>query len=330
MNAFKQAWRSRVRIPLMAALSMVVCVPVWATDYPKRPITLIVPFAPGGPTDVTARIFARAITSELGQSVVVDNRPGAGGTLGGGIAARAAADGYTLLWGGTSTLAVAPSLYSSLPYEPLKSFQPVSRAVRGPLVLVVSSKLPVHTVADVVALAKSKPGSLNFGSAGVGSIIHLTGELFKSRAGIDMVHVPYKGNAQVLTDLAGDHLDMAFVALGHMLTHLNDGGLRPIAITSSARNSLVPDLPTMAESGYPGFESLEWFGLVAPKEIPADVLEKLNTAFRHASTQQAVRADVARLGFSPVEETPQQFSEAIAAESAKWRQVVKEANVSVE
>ncbi|WP_338617232.1 tripartite tricarboxylate transporter substrate binding protein [Pigmentiphaga sp. CHJ604] len=330
MNASRQAWHRHARVLLAWTLSAAALSAAWAADYPSRPVTLIVPFAAGGPTDVTARIFARAISPELGQTVVVDNRPGAGGTLGGGLAARAAADGYTLLWGGTSTLAVAPSLYASLPYDPLASFQPVSRAVRGPLVLAVNSKLPVRTVADVVALAKAKPGRLSFGSAGVGSIIHLTGELFKARAGIDMIHVPYKGNAQVLTDLTGDHLDMAFIALGHMLPHMQDGGLRPIAISSLERNPLVPDLPTLAESGYPGFESLEWFGLVAPKGIPADVLAKLNSAFRHASQHPSVRAEIAKLGYMPVDETPDQFSAAVVAEGRKWKQVVMDAKVSVE
>ncbi|VCU68401.1 Tripartite tricarboxylate transporter family receptor [Pigmentiphaga humi] len=330
MNAFQSAWRCHVRALLACTLAAAAVPAAWATDYPNRPVTLIVPFAAGGPTDVTARIFARAITPELGQTVVVDNRPGAGGTLGGGLAARAAADGYTLLWGGTSTLAVAPALYAKLPYDPQASFQPVSRAVRGPLVLTVSSKLPVRTLGELVALAKSKPGRLSFGSAGVGSIIHLTGELLKARAGIDMVHVPYKGNAQVLTDLEGDHLDMAFIALGHILPHMKDGGLRPIAITSSERNALAPDLPTLAESGYPGFESLEWFGLVAPKGIPEDVLAKLNTAFRHASRQPAVQAEIAKLGYMPVDETPAQFTAAMVAEGKKWKQVVTDAQVTVE
>lgn len=330
MNASKQAWHRHARILLALTLSLAVLLPARAADYPNRPITLIVPFAAGGPTDVTARIFARAIAPELGQTVVVDNRPGAGGILGGGQVARAEADGYTLLWGGTSTLAVAPSLYASLPYDPIKSFQPVSRAVRGPLVLAVNNKLPVRTVADIVALAKAKPGTLTFGSAGAGSIIHLTGELFKARAEIDMIHVPYKGNAPVLTDLTGDHLDMAFVALGHMLPHIQDGGLRPIAISSLERNPLVPDLPTMAESGYPGFESLEWFGLLAPKGIPADVLGKLNSAFRHAGQQPEVHAALAKLGYSPVDETPEQFAEAIVAEGRKWKRVLTDAKITAQ
>lgn len=330
MNAVNSAWRGRARALLAWALATAILPSAWAADYPNRPVTLIVPFAAGGPTDVTARIFARAISSELGQTVVVDNRPGAGGTLGGGLVARAAADGYTLLWGGTSTLAVAPALYAKLPYDPQTSFQPVSRAVRGPLVLTARGKLPASTLSELVALAKSKPGRLSFGSAGVGSIIHLTGELLKMRAGIDMVHVPYKGNAQVLTDLDGNHLDVAFIALGHILPHMKDGGLRTIAITSSERHPLAPNLPTMAESGYPGFESLEWFGLVAPKGIPQEVLEKLNTAFRHASRQTAVTAEVAKLGYLAVDETPDQFKAAVVEEGKKWKRVVTDANVTVE
>jgi tripartite-type tricarboxylate transporter receptor subunit TctC len=211
----------------------------------------------------------------------------------------------------------------------LKSFQPVSRAVRGPLVLVVNSKLPVKTLADLVELARTNPGKLNFGSAGVGSIIHLTGELLRSEAKVDITHVPYKGNSQVMTDLTGGTLQMAFVALGHMLPHMRDGGIRPLAITSSERNPLAPDLPTVAET-FPGFESMEWFGLVAPAGIPAEALSKLNLAFRHASQKPELRDSVAQLGYMSVDETPEQFTAAIRQEGAKWRQVVTQANVQVE
>ena len=298
-----------------------------AADYPARPITLIVPFAAGGPTDVTARIYAQAISTELGQPVVIDNRPGAGGTLGGGQAARATADGYTLLWGGTSTLAVAPSLFAKLPYDPVASFQPISRAVIGPLVLAVNNKLGVRSVAELIALAKAKRGSLNFGSAGVGSIIHLTGELFKSRAGVDIVHIPYKGNAPVMADLIGGQLDMAFVALGHMLPHMAKGDIRAVAITSAQRNALAPDLPTVAEEGFPGFESREWFGLVAPKGVPQDITTRLNAAFRRAGAQSSVQREIGKLGYAAVQETPVQFAAAMAAESQKWREVITRANV---
>jgi tripartite-type tricarboxylate transporter receptor subunit TctC len=298
-----------------------------AAAYPTRPIILIVPFPAGGPTDVTARIYAQAISAELGQPVVIDNRPGAGGTLGGGQAARAVADGYTLLWGGTSTLAVAPSLYAKIPYHPVSSFQPISRAVIGPLVLAVSNKLDVRKLSELVALAKGKPGVLNFGSAGVGSIIHLTGELFKLRSGADIVHIPYKGNAPVMTDLLAGQLDMAFVALGHMLPHISKGDIRAIAITSAQRNVLAPDLPTIAEEGYAGFESREWFGLVAPKGVPSEITARLNAAFRHASAEPSVNREIARLGYTSIQESPTQFADAMAMESQKWRDVIVRAKV---
>ncbi|MDF2118785.1 tripartite tricarboxylate transporter substrate binding protein [Roseiarcaceae bacterium H3SJ34-1] len=331
MKSIKPTWLGHGCGLLACTLALTILQPAArADDYPSRTITLVVPFAAGGPTDVTARIFARAISPELGGTVVVDNRPGVGGTMSGGVVARAAADGYTLLWGGTSTMAVAPSLYARLPYDPLGSFQPVSRAVVGPLVLVVSSKLPVRNLTELVALAQSKPGELNYGSAGIGSIIHLTGQLLKSRAGIDMVHVPYKGNAQVLTDLMNGDLDMAFIALGQTLPLMQDAGLRAIAISSLERNPLAPDLPTIAESGYPGFESLEWFGLVAPKGIPASMLAKLSTAFRHASNQPSVQDAIAKLGYLPVDETPDQFVAAIGSESKKWREVVTQAKIQIE
>lgn len=299
----------------------------WAQEFPSKLMTLIVPFAAGGPTDVTARLFAKAISDELKQQVVVDNRPGAGGLLGGGVVARATPDGYTLLWGGTSTLAVAPSLYTKMPYDPFKSFQPVSRALRGPLVLVVNSKLQVNTLSELITLAKAKPGQLNFGSAGAGSIIHLTGELLKSQAKIDIHHIPYKGNAQVLTDLAAGVLDMAFIALGHVLSHLHDPNLRAIAISSLERNPLAPNLPTLAESGLPGFESMEWFGLVAPRGIPPQALERLNMAFRSASEQPQLRESIAKLGYTPIKESPEQFYDAMRVDGQKWRTVVTSANI---
>jgi tripartite-type tricarboxylate transporter receptor subunit TctC len=204
MNALAGAMLRHARhLLVVAAMACAAAAPMaWSQGFPDKPISLIVPFAAGGPTDVTARLFAKEIGADLGQTVVVDNRPGAGGLMGGGIAARSKADGYTLLWGGTSTMAVAPSLYSNLPYDPLTSFSPVSRAVRGPLVLAVNNKLPVKTLADLVELAKAHPGTINFGSAGVGSIIHLTGEMFRARVGIDITHIPYKGNAEVMTTFA--------------------------------------------------------------------------------------------------------------------------------
>lgn len=297
------------------------------SNFPSKPIKLIVPFAAGGPTDVTARIFAKAISEELKQAVVVENRPGAGGTLGGSMVSRATPDGYTLLWGGTSTMAVAPSLFKSLPYEPLTSFQPVSRAVQGPLVLVINSQLPVQNVQELVAYAKKNPAKINYGSAGLGSIIHLTGEMFKSRAGIDIVHVPYRGNGFVMTDLSSGVVQMAFIALGHVLPHLRDGHVRALAITSKERNSLAPDLPTLNESGFAGFESEEWFGLMAPVGIPADALSRLNQAFRKASSRPDVRNNVSALGYESVEESPQHFSQAIKAGSAKWQGVITSANI---
>lgn len=297
------------------------------SDFPSKPIKLIVPFSAGGPTDVTARIFSKAISEELGQAVVVENRPGAGGTLGGTIAARATPDGYTLLWGGTSTMAVAPTLYKSLPYDPLTSFQPVSRAVQGPLVLVVNTKLPVKSVTELIAYAKKYPGKINYGSAGLGSIIHLTGEMFRARAGIDIVHVPYKGNGYVMTDLSAGVVQMAFIALGHILPHLRDGNLRALAITSMTRNPLAPGIPTMNESGLADFESEEWFGLMAPSGIPANALARLNIAFRKISASDDIRRSVAALGYQSVDESPQHFSIAIKDGAEKWQGVISNAGI---
>jgi len=300
----------------------------WPQEFPDRPITLIVPFSAGGPTDVTARLFAQAMAREAGKPVIVENRPGAGGATGGGIAARARPDGYTLLWAGTSTLTVAPALYASLPYDAHTSFQPVGRAMTGPLALVVHGKLPARSVADLVALARAKPGTINFGSAGIGSIIHLTGEMFRQRAAIDITHVPYKGNAEVLTDLSAGRLQMAFMALGQVMPQLGKGDIRVLAVTSLDRVASLPGVPTVAESGYPGFESVEWFGLLAPAKTPVDVLQRLQRLYAAVASQRAVADAITALGYVAIRDTPEQFSRTIAQDADKWRQTVATAHVT--
>jgi tripartite-type tricarboxylate transporter receptor subunit TctC len=298
-----------------------------AAAYPVRPITLIVPFAPGGPTDASARLFAKAVGSAIGQTIVVDNRPGAGGTLGGGVAARAAADGYTLLWGGTSTIAVAPGLYPTLPYDPVTSFQPISRAVTGPLVLGVSKKLDCTSVAQLVDMARQRPGQLNYGSSGVGSILHLTGEMLKANAGVDIVHVPYKGASYVMTDLAAGTLQMAFLGLGHAMAHTSE--IRILATSGRHRSPQLPAIPTMIESGQRDFESMEWFGLLAPAGLPPAVLEKLSAAYSQASQTASVRDGVASLELEAVNESPEQFRLAIASEGAKWKTIIQNAHIVI-
>ena len=298
-----------------------------AATYPVRPITLIVPFAPGGPTDASARLFAKAMGGLLAQPILVDNRPGAGGTLGGGIAARAAPDGYTLLWGGTSTIAVAPGLYASLPYDPITSFQPISRAVTGPLVLCVSGKHDYTTVEDLAAQARQRPGQLNYGSSGVGSILHLTGEMFKSSADIDIVHVPYKGASLILTDLTSGLLQMAFLGMGHAMAHTKE--IRILATAGRQRSAQLPKVPTMIESGQRDFESMEWFGLLAPAGISPEVLARLSDAYTRASQMKEVRDGVSHLELEPVNESPEHFRLAIASEGAKWKTIIKNARISI-
>ncbi len=320
----------RAMLRLVMAIGALVPPAAWSQPYPDRPVTLLVPFSAGGPTDVTARLFAQAMALETGKPVIIENRPGAGGTTGGGIAARARPDGYTLLWAGTSTLAVAPALYGRLPYDARQSFQPVGRVMTGPLALVVTGKLPVRTIGELVALARAKPDVINYGSAGIGSVIHLTGEMFRKRADIEITHIPYKGNAEVLTDLSAGRLQMAFMALGQVIPQLQKGGIRVLAVTSLQRVPSLPQVPTVAESGYPGFESVEWFGLLAPAGTPPDVLERLRQVYGRAANQRAVVEGIAALNYSPIKDTPEQFAQAIANDSQKWRGVSTAAGIDMQ
>ena len=294
-----------------------------AADYPSRPLTLVVPFAAGGGTDGTARVLANALSLALGQPLVVENRPAAGGVLSVAQVAAARPDGYTLLWANTTTLGIAPYLYHNVAYDPVDSFYHISRAATGPLVLVVNPAVPARDVSELIALAKSRPGVLNFGSAGNGTVNHLCTEYFKSRTGTDIVHVPYKGNGPALTDIMTGQIQMLFGGMGQLVPYVKSGKVRALAVASAKRHHLLPDLPTFAEAGISDFVIMEWFGLVAPAGVPQNVADRLSEGFRTAAATESVRNLISGYGYDAISETPQEFRAAVTREGARWKAVIK-------
>ena len=319
------------RVILAAVVALASALAGHATNaqpYPSRPIKLIVPFPPGGPVDVMGRLVAQQLTDSFG-TVIVDNRPGAGGTIGSRGAAAAASDGYTLLFGSSTTLAAAPALYGSIGYDPIRSFLPVAMISSVPFAIVVSPKLPVHSVQDLIGYAKAHPGKLNYG-APTGALPHLTGEMFKTAAGVDIVHIPYKGAANGITDLLAGQVDLTFEPISVLVGHIRDGSLRALAVTGETRSAELPDLPTMIESGYPSVVSVSWSGVVAPAGTPDTVVTRLNAAVNAGLGTPQMQAALARLGAAPRPGTPAEFAAFIAAETPKWAAVVKAAHISVE
>jgi tripartite-type tricarboxylate transporter receptor subunit TctC len=324
-------WSRRQALQALACVAAAtIASSIRAQTYPSRPVTIIVPFPPGGPTDITARRLAAALSSQFGQQFVIDNKPGAGGTLGTAFVAKAQPDGYTLLWGGTSTIAVAPSLYRNLTYEPLKDFSPVSLAASGPLLLAGTPSLPANNVKELIALARTAPSKLNFASAGTGTSTHLTGELFKAKANIDIVHVPYKGGGPALNDVLGGQVQLIFDTLAIVLPHVKSGKLRAFAVTSAKRHPLIPDIPTVAESGFPGFESTVWFGMLAPARTPREVVMRLSAEMRGAAARPELQETFSSQGLDTISNTPDAFAELIRTETAKWTEVVRVSGSKIE
>ncbi|WP_137916926.1 tripartite tricarboxylate transporter substrate binding protein [Hydrogenophaga sp. 2FB] len=301
-----------------------------AQAYPSKPITMIVPFSAGGTTDILARIVGQALTEELGQSVIIDNRAGAGGNIGAQAAARAPADGYTLFMGTVGTHAINQSLYKKIPFDPVKDFTPLSRVANVPNLLVAHPSQPFKTVREMIAYAKANPGRINFGSSGSGSSIHLSGELFKSMAKVDMVHVPYKGSAPAVSDLLGNQIAIMFDNMPSAIQHVRSGKLRPIAVTTAKRSPELPDVPTIAEAGVPGYEATSWFGLFTVAGTPAPIVAQLNKALLKVLNQAEVKQKIAGQGGEVVAESSEQFAAFIKAESAKWGKVVKESGASAD
>jgi tripartite-type tricarboxylate transporter receptor subunit TctC len=298
--------------------------------YPTKPITIIVPFSAGGTTDILARVVGLHVGQTLGQPVIVDNRAGAGGNIGTQAVARAPADGYTLLMGTVGTHAINQGLYKKLPFDPIKDFAPLSRVAMVPNLLVANPAQPYKNVKELIAYAKANPGKVNFASSGSGTSIHLSGELFKQMTQIDMQHVPYKGSAPAVADLIGGQTAIMFDNMPSVMPHVKAGKLRALAVTTAKRSPALPDVPTIAESGVPGYDTSSWFGLLAPVGTPADVVAKLNAAIAKALADPDVKTKLAEQGAEPHPEKPEQFAAFIASETAKWGKVVKESGASVD
>lgn len=301
-----------------------------ATGYPAKPIRLVVPFPAGGPTDAMARLIGQHLSQQLGQPVVIDNRGGAGGTIATEAAAQAAPDGYTLFFSTTGTMAINPWLYRSLKVDPLKSFDAVGSVASTANVLVVPKSLPVSNVKELVALARQKPGALTFGSAGNGSSNHLSGELFKSMAGIDIVHVPYKGSAAAFTDLLGGRISMMFDTVSSQVQYISTGKVKALGVTGATRSEALPKVPTIAEAGLPGFDVTIWFGLSAPKGTAPDVIRRLNSELQAVLVQADVQSQLAALGARPLPGTPADFSKMIEHDAGKWSPVVKASGATLD
>ena len=318
-------------VVLAAVIAIGAVAPVAAQGtYPTKPVRLVVPFPAGGTTDILARAVAQKLSETWGQQVIVDNRPGAGGNIGSELVAKSPPDGYTLLMGTVGTHAINPSLYAKMPYDHVKDFVPVILVAGVPNVLVVNPSLPVNSVQELIAYAKANPNKLNFASSGNGTSIHLSGELFKTMTGVQMTHVPYKGSAPALTDLIGGQVQLMFDNLPSSLQFIKAGKLRALAVTSLARSSTLPELPTLAESGLPGFEASSWFGVLAPAGTPNDIVKKLNGEIAAWLASPDAKEKLAAQGAIAAGGTPDTFVTHIAAESAKWAKVVKVSGAHVD
>ena len=300
-----------------------------AAGYPDKPVTIIVPFAAGGNTDAFARLVGQELDIALGQRFVVDNKAGAGGNLGVGQLARSEPDGYTLGMGTVSTHAINPTLYKNLPYDPDTAFAPISLFVTLPNVLAVNPKIEANTVPELIELVKAKPDTYTFASSGVGTSIHLAGEMLMARTGIKMNHVPYKSSGQVMTDVVAGHVDMAFDNIPTVAQQAKAGNVRALAVTSLERAPLMPDVPPMADY-LPGFEATSWHGLFAPAGTPPEIVDKISLEVQRIMKLPAMQEKLQGMGAKPIGNTPEEFAQFIAAERAKWAQVIKDANVTIE
>jgi tripartite-type tricarboxylate transporter receptor subunit TctC len=315
--------------PLFAFLLAVFVQNAPAQSYPSHSIKLIVPFPPAGATDIVGRIVAQKLGERLGQPVVVENRPGAGGSLGSDLAAKAAPDGYTILIATSSTHSIGPVL-QKLPYDPIKDFAPITHVANIPNVLVVSPKLPVKNLSDLVNLAKSQPGKLKFASSGIGTIVHLNGELFKMIARVDMVHVPYKGTQLAAPDIANGNIAMLVDSLASALPNIRNGNARPLALNAPKRSALLPEIPTFAEAGMPEFDLYTWFGMFAPAGTPAEVVARLQRETVAALKAPDLLERFDAVGAEPVGSTPGEFVERIRSDARKWGEVIRTANVKAQ
>ena len=316
--------------PIAIVLLCCACVTHAQAQYPVKPIRIIVAYTPAGTTDILARAIGQRFTETWKQPVIVDNRPGANGNIGTEVAAKAPADGYTLLMATAGTHGVNPGLYPKLPYDAVKDFAPISLAAVVPNILVVNNTLPVKNVQELVTYAKKNPGKLSFGSPGIGSTGHLSAELFKTLAGIDMVHVAYKGSAPTLQDLMGGQVQVVIDNIPPYLPHVKAGKIRALAVTPAKRSPAAPDLPTMAEAGIKGYDAASWFGLLAPAGTPPEIVGQLSEETRRILSMPDVREKLLSLGAQPAGSTPDEFARFIDAEIAKWNRVIRSANVTLQ
>ena len=302
----------------------------WAQDFPSRSLKLVVPYAPGGGADSVARIVAKRVAENVGQPIVIENKGGAGSIVGTDLVAKAEPDGYTLLLGQSGPISINPAVYKTLPYDPVKDFAPITMTTAYPYILVVNSESPAKTLKEFVVLAKSKPGAMNYGSTGVGAANHLVAELFNSKAGLKMTHVPYRGTALAVGDLVSGQLNVVFGDPISVLPHIRSGKLRALAVTSLERSPVAPEVPTVAESGYPGFEALAWHGILAPAKTPPAVIKKLNAEIVKALADPATRELLEKQAMQTVGNSPEAFASFIQKDIATWKAVAAAANVTVE
>ena len=315
-----------VTLPLLAASPLAL-----AQSWPSKPIRLVVPFPAGGATDLLARAIAQGIGNGFGQPIVVDNRPGAGGTLGSAEVAKAVPDGHTLLMSTSSTHAIAPHLNPNLPYNAEADFTPVAWVANATNIVLVPKDLPVASIEDLIAYARARPGQLNYASSGNGTIVNLTAEAFKAQAGVFIVHIPYRGTALAIPDLVSGKVQLLFDSIVSGLPHVKDGKLKALAVTGAKRSALVPEIPTVAESGLPGFESNTWFGIYGPKGMSADITNRVATELQRALQKPDVAERLARLGAEPVGDAgPARFAAMVKADSARWAALIRDRKITAE
>ncbi|CAG9178178.1 tripartite tricarboxylate transporter substrate binding protein [Cupriavidus respiraculi] len=322
-------WLRLVGTSLAAGLTLAAA-PALADNFPSKPIRLIVPFPASGATDLLARAIAQKVSTNIGQQVVVDNRPGAGGAIGADMAAKAPADGYTLVIATTSTHSIGPYINTRLPYNTETDFTPIGQVAVATNVLLVPNSLPVKNVKELIDYAKKHPGELNYASSGNGTVVHLTAEAFKTQAGVFITHIPYRGTALSIPDLISGKVQVLFDSIVSGLPHVKDGKLKALAVTSAKRSPLAPEIPTASESGLPGFESDTWFGIYGPKNMAPDVVARLNAEFNKAIQAPDVKERLGKLGAEPVGGTPAQFAAMVKKDSARWGKLIKDRKITAE
>lgn len=301
-----------------------------AQGYPAKPIRLVVPFGPGGSNDIIGRIVGQKLSENVGQPVIIDNRPGAGGMIGTDSVVNSAPDGYTLMIGATSTIAVNVGLYPKRGFDPVKSLTPITRIASGPFLMAVPASLPVKTVKDFIELARSKPGQLNFGSSGKGSSLQLTAEMFKTMAKVDLAHIPYKSGGQAVADLATGRVQLVYSDMAALVAFIKSGHVKAIALTTPKRSAILPDLPTISESGVPGYDATSWYGILGPAGMPREIVNKLNAELGKILQSAEMKERFASMGIEPVTGTPEAFATYIREQVAKWSAVVKASGAELE